>query len=1296
MHNYEVWYWHNAHNTKQNAYHILDVVAEGYQPRLIKFSSNPSLGELDETGGITITLRKKTEKLLQPTIKLWTQSAEVFGENAILHTFGDRTWGLHAGYWSEPKRAYAGCFKVGNVYNMLTYDNKLLTEKGRNSITTYDRMADTRNAVLNVTVALENDQVPEDFKLVTPKGEVAPINYKLIEPSEYGVFETTYANLSYRLNDVIDYGNDENGDPIAENAVFPDIEVDGNVIAELPGLFNDEIDPKVYEDNITQELKDLIQLSPAKFDVKSMTDVAKTGGNQDKAFERANELNFSLPDPIPFEFQTRTEGNRYYLRGIVSHNFINDVPLVGQANMGMELLGRADEFDAAFDELKGTIRMRPKNRTPRHSSANAFAGLRGYMEGYGEYDPLTHSYEYGINEGAVSVELSASAYVKVPLALLNVGIGVDGVVSATMGMNKPSDEDWKRRVNKAKFDLWLETQLSLDVRADVSAGLDIGIAGVEVGVTGRAGFKNMNKLVLKPYLPSSDSQSFTAGGKFNVYANMYAWAHAYFLFWSWEDEWKIFDVSKTWYYPNNNTNPYLRDAPKLRSVAQSYRRSSLSMPNTIIQDIAANAYPKYFDSGNSLMLSNLKESADQNDDRVSVYSSGNISDMLPESTLPAFGFDVATSANGVSVAAYEQVNEAIGKKSDNISQETYIKTQSNNMDIYAAIKNNGGNWQTTQLSDAGISLSDRKTDMAPKTAVSSDGTKAAVVWRSGFTKVDAAGARVSGNLKLSRYDGTSWSAKPLDLGAADNLADYSLAIDGDSILIAAMRLGTDSIGKIKLIYVSKEDEIKHIETGRIGRKPQIVSTGDNYYVGFMGQSAQNDTTNINDMYLLATTKNGQAIDSISGFAGMTNKVSFAYKLLADHSATAIKDLAILYNATKVVGESEVQTSLYTVKLDKQDGKIIASEPQRLLTVPDEQLIMSFDGYKSGNSIKTVATISNESHGAIVVEEQVMFENKIACLSESFNMAEIKANQDVNVEFEVKNAGFKPVSSLALTIGTGAEQTMVMEIAPGDVQVLRGTTTIPLENTDPVNYSITATFADGSDNTTTGTLDLTAFMMKVDLVSLKNTATENTAVVRIVNNSSTPLTSQYEITVGIYEDIFGEKLYSGTTLKTLPASDLYTDGTAKIATAAFSIPTVDETRSVYAIAKVKKGTSGNLRAATSEAEDVEQAEKNYTSIQLFPIASNSITTNIKTPEATDKKENGLWIYPNPVRTMLHIVDNGQLPKENLKVEIVDINGITVFSQTFSSYQTQLSINVASLTPGIYIVKAGEWTRKFMKE
>ena len=1193
----------------------MEVIADGYHPKFVTYTkevkadgNNPEFfnyiriqtsdvdyffGNAIYTAGqgyryhITVPLTKNTGTQRQSSTSIWAEKPDFFVTNASSSGINKTFTPISVSRYPNP---VSKC------------DQKNLNTYGSNSIVPYSRYADQQNAVLNVNMYVENDWNPEDLLLQDGNVSIPPLKYNLISAGEgLANLEKKYVNLSYRLNDFIGYNK----------VRYPDITYHGTVVAELPGLKNDETDPAKYEADMKKELKDNIRLNPAQFNTKSFGQNADLGYTK-KTMDKMDGLNLSLPDPIPFEFQTRTEGNRYLLRGILSVNFADYIPIVGQANMAMsaynDLAENAERFEAAFSEVKNQVGLfKPKHRTKRFSTASVFAGIRGYVEGYGEYNPYSGDYEYGLNEGGIALELSASAYSNVNFVVGSLGVGLDALASATMGFSKPSEADLLQAVNKAKFDMWLETQLSMDVYVDLSAGLDIGIAGAKVGIRGNAGFVNKNKVVLKPYLANNN---LTAGGLFNIHASLHLWAHAYFLFWSWEDEWKIFDLQKTWYYPNNNTNPYLRSSggPQLRSMSEAYQRSSLALSTGIISDVAANAYPRYFNDGNSLMLSNLKTPAEQNDDRISIYTSNTsgLIDMLPGADLPAFGFDIASAANGATVVAYEQMTDSIRPIADKVSQETYLKTQSQNVDIFAAFKNGSG-WQTTQLSDLGVDSQERKTDLSPKTAISPDGSKAAVVWKSGLTTIDSLGVKVNGNLLLSRYNGAQWS-EPLVLASTGNLGDYSVAIDGESVVIATMQaeagiLGqNDAIGKIKLLFVSASDSIFHIETGRVGRKPQITRTGDHYYVSFMGQYALDDTTSVNDMYLLATTKNGQPIDSISGFAGMNSKVSFDYKLVGDYAANSINDLAILYNASQVVND-EVQTNLLATRFGRQNGTVFASEPLTLLTVSGDgtQLLISYDGFKSGNNLKAAATIANNSHGAIVVEESAVFENKIVCLSESFNAVTFKTGSEVNVEFMVQNKGYKPVRSITVTIGEDGETTNNIEVMPSDVQLIGSVYTIPENNTEPVDYTITARFTDGSTHIATGTLDLTAYKIKVNLVSLNSTDAKNTAIIEIVNQSTSPLTAQHEVTVGIYGDIFGETLYPGTALKTIPAYELFNDNgsgnfATKVATTALDIPVVGNPVTVYAIAKVKRNS---MLRSNGEAEDVDQVDKSYATIQLFP-------------------------------------------------------------------------------------------------
>ncbi|MDR1719086.1 MAG: hypothetical protein LBR67_03035, partial [Dysgonamonadaceae bacterium] len=98
------------------------------------------------------------------------------------------------------------------------------------------------------------------------------------------------------------------------------------------------------------------------------------------------------------------------------------------------------------------------------------------------------------------------------------------------------------------------------------------------------------------------------------------------------------------------------------------------------------------------------------------------------------------------------------------------------------------------------------------------------------------------------------------------LDNYSLAIDGDSVVIATERTTSKPsednpevnklVSKVRLISVSANDSISYIETNRDGNNPQIARAGDNYYVSFMTYRGQDDSTGVSDMYMLAVEKNG--------------------------------------------------------------------------------------------------------------------------------------------------------------------------------------------------------------------------------------------------------------------------------------------------------------------------------------------------------------------------------------------------------------------------------------------------------
>ena len=77
-----------------------------------------------------------------------------------------------------------------------------------------------------------------------------------------------------------------------------------------------------------------------------------------------------------------------------------------------------------------------------------------------------------------------------------------------------------------------------------------------------------------------------------------------------------------------------------------------------------------------------------------------------------------------------------------------------------------------------------------------------------------------------------------------------------------------------------------------------------------------------------------------------------------------------------------------------------------------------------------------------------------------------------------------------------------------------------------------------------------------------------------------------------------------------------------------------------------------------------------------------------------KENGsLFIYPNPNEGMFRVLLNSALPQTT--VIIYDITGQQLFREATNG-QKEITVDVSELPAGIYILKAGQWTEKFVIE
>ena len=76
---------------------------------------------------------------------------------------------------------------------------------------------------------------------------------------------------------------------------------------------------------------------------------------------------------------------------------------------------------------------------------------------------------------------------------------------------------------------------------------------------------------------------------------------------------------------------------------------------------------------------------------------------------------------------------------------------------------------------------------------------------------------------------------------------------------------------------------------------------------------------------------------------------------------------------------------------------------------------------------------------------------------------------------------------------------------------------------------------------------------------------------------------------------------------------------------------------------------------------------------------------------EEENNAVKVYPNPVTNILTI-DAGDLSLKD-GITIINITGCTVLQANYTAKQT---IDVSSLSRGIYFVKAGSVIKKFVKK
>lgn len=1088
-----------------------------------------------------------------------------------------------------------------------------------NGVSSYSASLDPE---LFVSIAWAGDEI--DFSAVKLQGKnarpLAPTATKFIGKNAQR--KNNWVKLTYKLTDFLAY----------EAQTFPSLVLGDSLLTALPGVKNIDHDLKGEEQNLSGRVGD------GGFGDPYIDNSASP--DMDDTEEAFGDFDITLPSGLPFTFRIEKRGYEYIIRGYVEANFF-------PGNQVTELVETAASFDQCYNDCYDALRggynkYRTESEWAEYEKNNnyfnklPFIGIKGFASAKGVFNPVTGDFDISFNDAGVQLEVSGELSYKMDCFIAEFGLSISGLLRTTMMVSQPSVEDIKQAINNTKIDFTLQSEAQVFVKAWLSAGFDIWILGAKVGITGGAGAGFTNKLLYKPYLPGNN---VLAGNKISLRLFLKMWTMFKLMGIETYDEYYIVDWTKDFYFPDNSSNP-------LKSSRQGlqYAGSQVQMPSplrsspalqalngVVLSDVDFSAQPLYV-GDNEWTFLNRKVASNYDDDRVQTFNGSTAADIDATTANPAFAYHASSSGSN-RIAAYEQLSGAYGAAPNVSNREEvkdFIARQAVRTEIEVATSS-GGAWSTTRLTQNAVG------DIAPQTAVAANG-RAAVVWKQGDVSLSDGQAMkptVKGDLLISQYNGSTWST-PVAIASIDNAAndisEYCVAVAPDgSALVAAVRRpptgSAETAGEIRLIAVAPDGNVKVVDAGYRGARPQLRTLGADYVLGFI--TPKDEKT---DVYLVSLNAEGSPVGSLNGFANLSSEpVDFCL-------VTDATDVSLVWSGTCMMSTATglaVETGLFAAKVGKNtDGSLYVSSPVKVMQQADDTRIVSFDARLSGNSMKTIATVADGTGGsASIVEAASEFSNKIK-LENEYHASHKLAPGQFPFEFTISNTGYLPVTSVAVSMGS-VVKTTATTLMPGKSATVYGLGDLTTDLSAPVNYSIEATFADNSKHILTGDLNLESVDLAVSVVSSVISDTKTTALLEVKNKSPFELNANYTVEIGIYDDLLATNLVAGTSVKTIAVADLYDGVKGNLsALVSFEIPNATETKSVYPIVKI---LNGNSPVADRAAED------NGTVLQLFGTGLAAPVINTATlPDATVSATYSATLDAASEAVVVWTLGGGELP------------------------------------------------------
>ena len=448
----------------------------------------------------------------------------------------------------------------------------------------------------------------------------------------------------------------------------------------------------------------------------------------------------------------------------------------------------------------------------------------------------------------------------------------------------------------------------------------------------------------------------------------------------------------------------------------------------------------------------------------------------------------------------------------------------NGSEIYAAVYDDGENWNTVRLTENGGA------DVAP--TVATNGEKAIVAWRS----VSAGDAEnitdfdQKDTILYKTFDGENWSrAQSLYNGTGGAVKGVTSTMMANGTAAVAYTLDKDldesTIDDREVVYAVVAPDgtvtrtVQATSNEKVDENPQLAVVSfptdaqntQRFVLGWFTQEMQDDAA-VSDICLFDFDEDGitgqrmpQSLSQATGDGDVQISSDFRFA----KNAESINDLSIIWverdeGDTQTIADSDnaedgsVDADLGEISTEKdvlkgvkfytygQNDELIGfTAALNVAEMPDATLIDHFDAYSNGGTSITAAVLGTtygkdgateekigETVGGDIVSYTVpkavsamytatdTYEDKIEVPAVLPDYETVKLGAKTQIQFTVRNAGLHAVSALTVDVGGTVTEYTDLNLLPGSTMQIWADYDVPANKVVDPTYTVTATFSTG--------------------------------------------------------------------------------------------------------------------------------------------------------------------------------------------------------------------------------------------